>query len=276
MLRPPVEHRPRLRNSAAALRTSIAVVLVILLASACGGSSTDTATDNSNIIDAGQIGQIQLPDDDPPAPPPPPAAASDTDSSATDTEGAEPEATEGEDDADAEATDDADATEDDAEAKAEEEDEDAIPLAEDDQPAIFSLIDAFDDFSSCMDREGFEFIGVPGQDGPPEDFPAGYGQALGACAASSNIVQAIQDSAAENAELTPEEIEQRNEAYFRFEDCLKGKGWDPAEPVPDEYGVLGPAGGNFGQPDSVDDPIGPIRECAAEAAAPLLEQAENS
>ena len=230
----------------------VSFALVALLAAACGGSSTDDAADNPNIIDAGQIGQIQLPDDDPPAPPPPPAAADDGDAAV-----------------------DADVTNDDADEEP-AEDDDAIPLADDDQPAILGLIDAFDDFTTCFDREGFEFIGIPGQDGPPEDFPVGYPQALGSCAASSNVVQAIQDSAAENAELTPEEIEDRNEAYFVFEDCIKGQGWDPAEAVPDEFGVLGPAGGDFGQPDNVDDPIGPIRECAAEAAAPLLEQAEDS
>jgi len=254
----------------------VSFALVALLAAACGGSSTDDAADNPNIIDAGQIGQIQLPDDDPPAPPPPPAAADDGDA-AVDADVTNDDA----DDVDADVTNDdaddvdADVTNDDADEEP-AEDDDAIPLADDDQPAILGLIDAFDDFTTCFDREGFEFIGIPGQDGPPEDFPVGYPQALGSCAASSNVVQAIQDSAAENAELTPEEIEDRNEAYFVFEDCIKGQGWDPAEAVPDEFGVLGPAGGDFGQPDNVDDPIGPIRECAAEAAAPLLEQAEDS
>lgn len=241
------------------------MVVVVLLASACGGGSDDTASDNPNIIDAGQVGQIQLPDDDPPAPPPPPPAAADETSDDASTDDAAADEAAPDDDADAAA-----AEEDDT------EDEDAIPLAEDDDPAIFGLIDAFDDFSSCMDLEGFEFIGVPGQDGPPEDFPAGYPESLGTCAAESNIVQAIQDSAAENAELTPEEIEERNEAYFVFEDCLKSKGWDPGDPVPDQYGVLGPDGGNFGAPDGVDDPLVDIRECASEAAAPLLEQAEDS
>jgi len=264
-MQPPVENHPRPEprpfyvQPARGILALCFAVLIAMLASACGGGSDEAASDNPNVIDAGQIGQIQLPDDDPPAPPPPPAAATETSTS-----GDEAEAT------DETAADEAD---DDAETEPEEEevDDEAIPLAEDDQPAVLGLIDAFDDFTTCFDREGFEFIGVPGQDGPPEDFPTGYPEALGTCAASSNIIQAVQDAEAENAELSPEEIEERNEAYFVFEDCLKGKGWDPQPPVPDQYGVLFAENGDFGQPDNVDDPIGPIRECASEAAAPLLE-----
>lgn len=270
MIRPPVENRPRplTRSSfAQPARHALAIGLLsalALLASACSGGNADEAADNPNIINAGQIGQIQLPDDDPPAPPPPPPAAA---SETTDGETADTA------DDETNAAADTEAAEEPAE---DEEDEDAIPLADDDQPAILGLIDAFDDLNSCLEREGFEFIGVPGQDGPPEDFPAGYPQSLGTCAASSNIVQAIQDSAAENAELSPEEIEERNEAYFVFESCLKDQGWNPADPVPDEFGVLLAEDGDLGPPDNVDDPIPTIRECASRAAAPLLEAAEDS
>lgn len=147
-----------------------------------------------------------------------------------------------------------------------EVDEDAIPLAEDDQPAVLGLLDAFDKFSECLDGDGFDFQGAPGQQGQTaEDFDPAYLQSLQKCAAESNILQAIQASAAESATLEPEEIEERNQGYLIFEECLRDRGWEVGAAEPDQYGVLGPSGGGFEPPDGqtvVDSPD--IRECASE------------
>lgn len=157
------------------------------------------------------------------------------------------------------------------------EDEDAIPLNEDDEPAIGGLLDAFEVFNGCMEDEGVEFIGPPDPANP--DSPANDPSYLGTlqqCAAESNILQAIQAAEAENASLTPAEIETRNEGYLVFEECLTGRGWSLGEPQPDQYGVLGPGQDGFNPPPG-EEVLGnnDIRECASEAtefAASLEEE----
>jgi len=148
-----------------------------------------------------------------------------------------------------------------------EDDDDAIPLNEDDEPAISGLLDAFEVFNSCLEDEGVEFIGPPDPANPdsPTNDPS-YLASLGQCAAESNILEAVQAAEAENASLTPEEIEARNEGYLVFEECLTGRGWDLGPPQPDQYGVLGPGQDGFNPPPG-EEVLGnnDIRECASEA-----------
>jgi len=99
---------------------------------------------------------------------------------------------------------------------------------------------AVEEFSSCLDADGFTFIGVPdaalGADDPVNQ-PA-YLEALGACAARSQILEKIQAADAERAELSPAEIEESNRTYLIFRDCMVGRGWKIPEPTPDETGLL--------------------------------------
>lgn len=156
---------------------------------------------------------------------------------------------------------------------AEEAPTDTIPTNADDRPAVFGLLDALDAFNTCLDGEGYAFIGLPGGGEPndPRNDPA-YGSALATCAARSNIVQALRDTQQENADLTPDEIESRNRAYLAWRECMIGRGWQVPEPVPDANGVLGGnlQGGDGGglQPPPGESLLGSddLRECAEGAA----------
>ena len=84
-------------------------------------------------------------------------------------------------------------------------------------------------------------MGIP--DGGDETSPVndpGYGEALGGCAASTQIITKM-DAAEDTSNLTAAEIEETNRAFTDFVDCLKGRGWDIPAPTPDQNGVLQPA-----------------------------------
>ena len=133
---------------------------------------------------------------------------------------------------------------------------DTVPLAEDDpQTAFFTAVGTF---TQCLDERGFTFIGIPDQANPssPTNDPA-YLEALGTCASKSNILQALEDVRAFEDALTPEEIEERNEQYLTWRDCMIDRGWGIPEPKPDEKGRLFTFG-NAGQtgPPQFDAPPG--------------------
>ena len=112
-----------------------------------------------------------------------------------------------------------------------------IPLSEDDpQTAFFKAASVF---QTCLDDEGFEFIGVPDAAHPnaPSNDPD-YLTALGTCASKSNIIQALQNVQKAEDAMTPAEIEERNEQYLDWRECMIGKGWGIPEPKPDEKGRL--------------------------------------
>ena len=112
-----------------------------------------------------------------------------------------------------------------------------IPLSEDDpQTAFFKAAQVF---QQCLDDEGFEFIGVPDAANPnaPSNDPD-YLAALGTCAAKSNIIQALENVQKAEDAMTPAEIEERNEQYLEWRECMIGKGWGIPEPTPDERGRL--------------------------------------
>lgn len=248
------------------------LVVIALVATSCGGGGdTETATEDANVVDAGSF-RVELPEELTEVQEESAENSSEADTN-TDTEtaaegaGADAE-TEAEtvaqavtDDAAAEETADDETAEDETEV---EEDPDAIPLADDDDP-IGGLFDAFDTFAKCMDRLGTEFIGAPDPSIPETQDPV-YLADLGTCAAESNIVQALQDAETASANRTPEETELFNEGLLIFVDCMRGKGWIVADPVPDENGALQigfgadamvpPAGEEFlGNPN--------VRECGA-------------
>jgi hypothetical protein len=133
---------------------------------------------------------------------------------------------------------------------------DTVPLAEDDpQTAFFTAVGTF---TQCLDERGFTFIGIPDQANPssPTNEPT-YLEALGTCASKSNILQALEEVRAFEDALTPEEIEERNESYLTWRDCMIDRGWGIPEPKPDEKGRLFTFG-NAGQngPPQFDAPAG--------------------
>jgi hypothetical protein len=135
-----------------------------------------------------------------------------------------------------------------------------------------ALFEAVGAFQSCLDAEGYEFIGIPSQDETDPEAPVNqqsYIDALVACAARSQIQERLAEADAAQADLTPEEIEDQNRQFIAFRDCMVGRGWGIPDPVPNEQGLLF---GGFGSTTSWVAPPGEslassddIGECTSEA-----------
>ena len=80
----------------------------------------------------------------------------------------------------------------------EEEVEEEIDVATAEEDPLEGILNALSVFTTCIEEEGFEFVGVPGQPGPdgqilnPEDIEPGYIEALQKCATESNILESFQ------------------------------------------------------------------------------------
>jgi hypothetical protein len=149
---------------------------------------------------------------------------------------------------------------------------DTIPLEKEDPSSAFFT--ATGKFMQCLTDNGVEFIGAPDQSNPssPTNDP-NYLKALGTCAAQSNIVQAMNDAQAAQAEQTPEEIQKSNEGFLVWRDCMIGKGWEIPEPTPDSEGRLFSMTGGGGGGMQITPPPGKdlltssdTRDCASESA----------
>lgn len=117
--------------------------------------------------------------------------------------------------------------------------EDTIPDGEEETPEG-EFFDAVGVFMSCLDSEGYTFIGIPngGDESEPVNDP-GYGSALGDCAARSEIVSKM-EAAEDSSRFSAEEIEERNRGFTVFVDCLIGRGWTIPPLTPDANGSLQP------------------------------------
>ncbi len=216
------------------------LAVFVLVAAACGGG--DDSSEGPLIISADDDTLIELPDSDEVVELDDAAEPAEEDSDSEDAaEGSEESSTD-----------------------ADEAPDDTIPLAEEDGGAV-ALLDKLAEFNACLAREGHEFMGIPGQDpdpAAPSNQPA-YLDALIKCNTETGIQQAFQESQAADANLTPEEIEERNEAFVVVVDCLRGKGWDIEDPVPNSDGLLQPSQDGFASPDgsiNTDE----ITDCIAE------------
>ena len=146
---------------------------------------------------------------------------------------------------------------------------DTIPLAQDDPATKF--FKATGAFQSCLTAHGTKFIGAPDQSKP--DSPANnpdYIKSLSTCAASSKIVQALQEMSAAQDKLTPAEIKTQNEQYLKWRTCMIGRGWDIGTPTPDSKGRL--FAFSAGSQPKINPPPGKdllsstdLRECATKA-----------
>lgn len=119
----------------------------------------------------------------------------------------------------------------------------SVPLDNSSDPTSDLLV-AFGKFRTCLGDENVEFIGAPDASNPdsPTNDPA-YLEALGTCAARSNIVQALQTAQSAEENLTPAQIKERNKGYLKWRDCMIKRGWDIAKPTPDSQGRLFSFGG---------------------------------
>ncbi|MFT5202157.1 MAG: hypothetical protein ACI9C1_001542 [Candidatus Aldehydirespiratoraceae bacterium] len=132
---------------------------------------------------------------------------------------------------------------------------------------VDDLFVAMRTFNSCLEERGRPFIGFDAN--APEDDPRNdpsYLEALGDCAAISRIQDALAAADLGSEGKTPEEIEEQNRGLIRFQTCLRGRGWNVVDPVPDENGLL--EFGDLGAPDGEnilesDD----LNECRGEATA---------
>jgi len=198
-------------------RTVTIAMAVGLILAGCGGSDSDEAADdgdNGIVISQEQLDAAQAERDE--TEPEPEALSSDeagVDTGGEDTNG-EPEE---DDPADNE-----------------------IAVAEAGEDELDGFFNAISVFNACIDDEGYEFIGAPGQDGATaEDFESDYLAVLGACATESEILSAFQSFGEAQANLSPAEIAQNNFGLPTFKECVEDLGWTVEDLVPDERGALG-------------------------------------
>jgi hypothetical protein len=116
---------------------------------------------------------------------------------------------------------------------------DTIPVNKDDRPPELRLFDAFGKFKSCLTDKGYTIEGnLQDRNNPAYQDPA-YAEAVSTCAARSDIVNILAEVQATRADLTPDEVKERNEAFIALRDCLVDKGWT-IETSTSEIGLLEP------------------------------------
>lgn len=137
---------------------------------------------------------------------------------------------------------------------------DTVPLEE--QDPTERLFEAFSEFNGCMEDGGQPFRGDPRSD-PALAQDTEYMDVITRCAARSDILGALTAFQEFNDSLTPEQVEERNEQFLLFEECLEGRGWT-VEAAPNEKGLLTPsvfrsAEGELNERD--------LRQCGSEVDA---------
>jgi hypothetical protein len=116
---------------------------------------------------------------------------------------------------------------------------DTIPLNKDDRPPELKLFDAFSKFSGCIKDSGETIRGdLQDPSNPAYQDPA-YLEVVQKCAARSDIVNILNEVSTTRANLTPDEIKTRNEAFVVLSDCLKKKGWKIDTSI-DSSGLINP------------------------------------
>lgn len=123
---------------------------------------------------------------------------------------------------------------------------DTIPLNQDNRPPELKLFDAFGKFRSCIEDAGETIRGNLQDPNNPAYQDPKYRELVEKCAARSKILEALREASTARAELTPEQIEQRNEAFKLLSECLKKRGWNIDSRV-DEKGLITPT--RFASPD---------------------------
>jgi len=116
---------------------------------------------------------------------------------------------------------------------------DTIPLNKDDRPPELKLFDAFSKFSGCIKDSGETIRGdLQDPNNPAYQDPA-YLEVIQKCAARSDIVNILNEVSTTRANLTPDDIKTRNEAFVLLSDCLKKKGWKIDTAI-DSSGLINP------------------------------------
>lgn len=242
-------------------RTTGLLLLTSLIAISC--SSSDNS-ESSNVI-IGQGGQVVIDTD---------AVKAAEDKQVDESSGTETLSVE-----------DVDVEELNTETEAVEEDE-GIDVATAEEDPLDNLLNTVAQFQGCLEDDGFEFIGAPGQPGPdgetvdPSSFTPDYIAALQKCATATNILDAFTSFSEAQENLTSEEIAQNNFGLPVFGECLERLGWEVGEITPDERGQLGFGinGQGLTPPDDSEGifPAGDINTCRQETETYVLENYEAS
>jgi hypothetical protein len=103
--------------------------------------------------------------------------------------------------------------------------EETVPQNVDDRPPEIKLFDAFGKFRACIEDRGYGIEGDLTDPNNPAYQDPDYLDAVSTCAARTDIVAILEEVQSTRANLTPEEVEQRNEVFTALRDCLVGRGW---------------------------------------------------
>ena len=116
---------------------------------------------------------------------------------------------------------------------------DTIPLNQDNRPPELKLFDAYAEFSGCIKDAGQTIRGdLQDPNNPAYQDPA-YLEVIQKCAARSDIINVLQEVGTTRANLEPDEIKTRNEAFVALSGCLKKKGWKIETSI-DSSGLISP------------------------------------
>ena len=102
------------------------------------------------------------------------------------------------------------------------------------------LSTALTTFGTCLDENGFSFIGLPGQGNPDAD-EAKYISALIACNAVSGISGVLQEQNDRQQDLTAAQKQSLNENARDLIECMLDRGWEFGDLVPNQSGILTPS-----------------------------------
>ncbi len=116
---------------------------------------------------------------------------------------------------------------------------DTIPLNQDNRPPELKLFDAYAEFSGCIKDAGQTIRGdLQDPNNPAYQDPA-YLEVIQKCAARSDIINVLQEVGTTRANLEPDDIKTRNEAFVALSGCLKKKGWKIETSI-DSSGLINP------------------------------------
>ena len=116
---------------------------------------------------------------------------------------------------------------------------DTIPLNQDNRPPELKLFDAYAEFSGCIKDAGQTIRGdLQDPNNHAYKDPA-YLEVIQKCAARSDIINVLQEVGTTRANLEPDEIKTRNEAFVALSGCLKKKGWKIETSI-DSSGLINP------------------------------------
>ncbi|MCP3857881.1 MAG: hypothetical protein GY698_24690 [Actinomycetia bacterium] len=115
-----------------------------------------------------------------------------------------------------------------------------LPVTQAEEGFQSRLSTALGVFNRCLQEEGVEFVGLPGQTDDPAAQDPGYLPALQLCNGRAGLLALLQEQQERQAGLTTEQVESLNEQLRSAWDCVRDRGWAFGELAPNQNGVLQP------------------------------------